>query len=71
MIIGMKYGYKLFQVALILQGLSRTFSHIHAKSEAATLDDHNFLVGTLICAFLDSMESHLSLESNHMLVNEI
>ena len=32
------------------------------ESTASTLDGHNFLVRTLICAFLDSTESSLSLE---------
>ena len=34
------------------------------ESAASTLDDHNFLVRTPICAFLDSTESSLSLEFN-------
>ena len=34
------------------------------ESAASTLDSHNFLVRTLICAFLDSTESSLSLEFN-------
>ena len=33
------------------------------ESAASTLDDHNFLVRTPICSFLDSKESSLSLES--------
>ena len=33
-----------------------------------TLDDHIFLIRTLICLFLDSMKRSLSLESSHMLV---
>ena len=32
-----------------------------------TSDDHNFLVRSPFCAFLDSMERSLSLESNHIL----
>ena len=32
-----------------------------------TLDDHNFLVRSPFCTFLDSMERYLSIESNHML----
>ena len=32
-----------------------------------TSDDHNFLVRSTFCTFLDSMEISLSLESNHML----
>ena len=32
------------------------------ESAASTLDDHNFLIRTLIRAFLDSKESSLSLE---------
>ena len=36
------------------------------KLAASTSDDHNFLVQTPICAFLDSMESSLSLEFNKM-----
>ena len=34
------------------------------ESATSTLDDHNFLVRTPICAFLDSTESLLSLEFN-------
>ena len=34
------------------------------ESAASTLNSHNFLVRTLICGFLDSTESSLSLESN-------
>ena len=34
------------------------------ESAASTLDGHNFLVRTPICAFLDSTESSLSLEFN-------
>ena len=34
------------------------------KSAVSTLDDHNFLVQTLIGAFLDSTESSSSLEFN-------
>ena len=54
----------------ILQTL-RNFRNPHAKSASSTSDGHNFLVRTPICAFLDSMESFLSLESNHMPVNGI
>ena len=36
------------------------------ESAASTLDGHNFLVRTLICTFLDSTESSLSLEFNKM-----
>ena len=35
------------------------------ESVASTLDDHNFLVRTPICAFLDSTERSLSLEFNN------
>ena len=31
-----------------------------------TSDDNNFLIRSLFCSFLDSMERSLSLESNHM-----
>ena len=34
------------------------------ESAASTLDDHNFLIRTSICAFLDSTESSPSLEIN-------
>ena len=34
------------------------------ESAASTLDGHNFLVGTPICAFLDSTERSSSLEFN-------
>ena len=34
------------------------------ESAASTLDDHNFLIRTPICAFLDSTESSSSLEIN-------
>ena len=34
------------------------------ESATSTLDGHNFLVRTLIQAFLDSMESSLSLQFN-------
>ena len=37
---------------------------IHVRHQ--TLDDHNFLVQSLIRMFLDSMERSLSLESDHM-----
>ena len=40
------------------------FPHTLCESAASTLDGHNFLVRTLICAFLDSTESSLSLEFN-------
>ena len=36
-----------------------------------TSDDHNFLVRSPFCVFLESMESSLSLESNHMPVDGI
>ena len=39
------------------------------SSVVPTSDDHNFLVRSLFCAFLDSMEISLSLESNHMPVD--
>ena len=43
----------------------------HAKSTGQTSDDHNYLVQTLIRAFLESLERSLSLESNHMPFNGI
>ena len=36
------------------------------ESAASTSDDHNFPVQTLICTFLDSTESSLSLEFNRI-----
>ena len=42
------------------------FPHHPYKSVALTSDDHNFPVQIPICAFLDSMESSLSLEFNKM-----
>ena len=42
------------------------FLHHHYESVALTSDDHNFPVQILICAFLDSTESSLSLEFNKM-----
>ena len=49
--------------------LVRAYITVHKRPP--TLDDHNFLVRTLICVFLDSTKSPLSLESGHMLVNDI
>ena len=45
------------------QGCAQIFAH-PCESAASTLDGHNFLVRTLIRAFLDSKESSLSLEFN-------
>ena len=42
------------------------FPHHPCESAAPTSDGHNFPVRTLICAFLDSTESLLSLEFNKM-----
>ena len=53
---------------------SRYLSVLHVSCcscEAPTSDDHNFLVRSSFCAFLDSMGSSLSLESNHMHVDGI
>ena len=36
------------------------------ESAASTSDGHNFVVRTLICTFLDSTESSLSLQFNRM-----
>ena len=36
------------------------------ESAPSTSDGHNFLVRTLICSFLDSTESSLSIEFNKM-----
>ena len=38
----------------------------HPCEAALTLDDHNFPFRTLICTFLDSTESSLSLKFNRM-----
>ena len=38
------------------------FSHHPCESAAPTSDDHNFLIRTPICVFLDSTERSLSLE---------
>ena len=35
-------------------------------SAMPTLDDHNFLVRSPFCVFLDSIEIYMSLESNYM-----
>ena len=45
------------------QGCAQISAH-PCESAVSTLDGHNFLVRTLICAFLDSTESSLSLEFN-------
>ena len=45
------------------RGCAQISAH-HCKSAASTLDDHNFHVRTLICAFLDSTKMSLSLEFN-------
>ena len=57
-------------VRKISHGL-RNFRIPHAKSTGSTSDNINFLVRTSIHEFLDSMESSLSLESNHILINSI
>ena len=44
---------------------AQIFAH-PCESVASTSDDHNFLVRTPICTFLDSMERSLSLEFNRM-----
>ena len=53
-----------------MQGL-QNFHNPHAKLASSTSDSHNFLIRTLIRAFLNSMERSLSLESNHISVNVI
>ena len=45
------------------QGCAQISAH-PCESAASTLDGHNFLVQTLICAFLDSTKSSSSLEFN-------
>ena len=45
------------------QGCAQISAH-PCESAASTLDGHNFLVRTLICVFLDSTESSLSIEFN-------
>ena len=46
--------------------------HIKGMSSASpTSDDHNFLIRSPFCAFLDSMEISLSLECNHVPVDGI
>ena len=45
------------------RGCAQISAH-SCESAASTLDGHNFLVRTLIRAFLDSTESSLSLEFN-------
>ena len=48
---------------------SRCLSVLHVSCcsyVAPTSDDHNFLVRSSFQVFLDSMESSLSLESDHM-----
>ena len=47
-------------------GGMQKFSHHPCESAALNSNSHNFPVRTLICAFLDSMESSLSLEFNKM-----
>ena len=44
----------------------KTFFWVTVHTRPPTLDGHNFLVRTLICVFLDSMERPLSLESIHI-----
>ena len=44
-------------------GCAQIFAHL-CESAASTLDGHNFLVRTPICAFFNSTESSLSLEFN-------
>ena len=44
-------------------GCARISAH-PCESTASTSDDHNFLVQTLICTFLNSTESSLNLEFN-------
>ena len=53
---------------------SRYLSVLHVSRcscEALTSDDHNFLVQSPSQVFLNSMESFLSLESDHMLMDGI
>ena len=53
---------------------SRYLSVLHVSRcscETPTSDDHNFLVRSPFQVFLDSMESSLSLESDHMPVDGI
>ena len=45
------------------RGCAQISAH-SCESATSTLDDHNFLVRTLIYAFLDSTESLLSIEFN-------
>ena len=45
------------------RGCAQIYAH-PCESVASALDDHNFLVRTLIHTFLDSMESSSSLEFN-------
>ena len=47
------------------RGCAQISSH-PCESAASTMDGHNFLVQTLIRAFLDSMERSLSIEFNKM-----
>ena len=51
-------------------GVQTIFVH-SCELATSTLDGHNILVRTPICAFLESMKSSLSLEFNHMPVNDI
>ena len=47
------------------QGCAQISAH-PCESAASTSDDHNFPVRTLICTFLDSTESSLSLKFNRI-----
>ena len=48
------------------RGCAQISAH-RCESAMSTLHDHNFLVRTLINAFLDSTESFLSLEFNKLM----
>ena len=47
------------------------FAYVTVHVEPPTLDGHNFFIRTPIRVFLDSTESSLSLESDHMSMNGI
>ena len=67
----MVWASRVLAVAVVLGfGVRTIFAH-PCESAASTSYDHNFLVQIPICAFLDSMKSSLSLEFNHMPVNDI
>ena len=55
---------------MVCTGAAKELSGTQLRSPAPlkppTLDDHIFLVRTPICTFLDSMESPLSIESDHI-----